>query len=181
MERVIVIGAPGSGKSTVGSLLAQKLDVPFIDTDQLIELESGTSISEIFMEHGESHFRHLEKECIDRVLKRVSDEPAVVSLGGGSILNPQTQQTLKAFSSEPGTTILWLQVDIGEAIKRVGMNQARPLLLGNVRANMIKLLNERTPIYEDLATLSVETSGQSPDVVSQLVAELVAAGEQRHD
>lgn len=172
-----MIGAPGSGKSTVGSLLAKQLDVPFIDTDQLIEVETGTSISNIFMEHGESHFRQIEKACIERVLERVSREPAVVSLGGGSILNAQTQQSLKDFSSAQGATILWLQVDIGEAIKRVGMNQARPLLLGNVRANMIKLLNERLPIYEDLATLSIQTSGQSPEVISELVCELVAAGE----
>lgn len=177
MGTIIVIGAPGSGKSTVGSLLAKQLDVPFIDTDQLIEVETGTSISNIFMEHGESHFRQIEKECIERVLERVSREPAVVSLGGGSILNAQTQQSLKDFSSAPGATILWLQVDIGEAIKRVGMNQARPLLLGNVRANMITLLNERLPIYEDLATVSIQTSGQSPEVISELVCELVAVGE----
>lgn len=181
MGTIIVIGAPGSGKSTVGSLVAQQLDVPFIDTDKLIEMETGTSISEIFMEYGEGHFRQIEKECIDRVLERVSLEPAVVSLGGGSILNAEAQQSLKDFSSAPGTTILWLQVDIGEAIKRVGMNQARPLLLGNVRSNMINLLNERLPIYEDLATMTVQTSGQSPEVISKFVCELVAAGDQSHD
>ena len=176
MSTVILIGAPGSGKTTAGSLLARRLGQSFIDTDKVIEEEAGMPISEIFLEHGEDYFRKLEKQCIERVLDQVAVDPAVVSLGGGSVLNPQTQEVLKGFRGIPGNNIIWLHVDISEAIKRIGMNQARPLLLGNVRSNMIKLLNDRTPIYQELASASVETSGQAPETVVDSIVELVNKG-----
>lgn len=181
MESVIVIGAPGAGKSTVGSLLAEKFGLPFIDTDQLIEAENHTTISEIFLEFGEEHFRKLEKECIDRVIEQVSSKPTVVSLGGGSILNPDTQKVLKVFQKQPGKKIVWLHVEISDSIKRIGMNQARPLLLGNVRSNMITLLNARTPIYQELADIRVETTGLEPQQVVDNLADLLVSGGEVHD
>ena len=176
MSTVILIGAPGSGKTTAGALLARKLGQSFIDTDQVIEEEAAMPISEIFLEHGADYFRKLEKQCIQRVLDQVAVDPAVVSLGGGSVLDPQTQEVLKRFRGIQSNKIIWLHVDISEAIKRIGMNQARPLLLGNVRSNMIKLLNERTPIYQELASASVETSGQAPEAVVNSIFELINEG-----
>jgi shikimate kinase len=157
MESIVLIGAPGSGKSTVGKLLAEHLNADFFDTDQLIETEANMSISDIFLNNDEKYFRKLERACVNSVLERAKTSHSVISLGGGSILDPETQKDL-----EPHV-VVWLRVLIGEAMKRVGMNQARPLLLGNVRANMIKLLEQRTPIYESLADITVDSSQMSPE------------------
>jgi shikimate kinase len=156
MQSLVLIGAPGSGKSTVGKLLAELLNVAFVDTDQIIESQERMSISDIFLTHDEIHFRKLERECVSSALMAASRQISVISLGGGSILDPATQQELSPF------IVVWLKVSIGEAMKRVGMNQARPLLLGNVRANMITLLEKRTPIYESLATVTIDTSQSTP-------------------
>ena len=105
----------------------------------------------------------------------------VVSLGGGSILNPDTQKVLKVFQKQPGKKIVWLHVEISDSIKRIGMNQARPLLLGNVRSNMITLLNARTPIYQELADIRVETTGLEPQQVVDHLADLLVSGGEVHD
>jgi shikimate kinase len=164
MQSVVLIGAPGSGKSTVGKLLAEHLNVAFVDTDSVIEAKADMSISDIFLNHDEKYFRKLERECVASTLEDAVINSVVISLGGGSILDPETQKGLEAFH------VIWLQVPIGEAMKRVGMNQARPLLLGNVRANMIKLLEQRTPIYASLANTTIETSQLTPkECVDQIL------------
>jgi shikimate kinase len=170
MSSLVLIGAPGSGKSTVGKLLAEELNVSYVDTDQVIESNEGMSISDIFLNHDEKHFRNLERECVSLVLKEATNETSVISLGGGSILDPDTQLDLESF------VVVWLKVSIGEAMKRVGMNQARPLLLGNVRSNMINLLEKRTPIYESLASVTVDTSQLSPAESVAKIREFMSSG-----
>jgi len=161
MKSLVLIGAPGSGKSTIGRVLAAKAHVPFIDTDQLIEKQAGESISGIFVDKGEAYFRSLEREQVGQSLREALRVPVILSLGGGSVLDPETQQELGQHE------VAWLQVNIAEALKRVGMNQSRPLLLGNVRANMINMLQERTPIYQSLANVTIDTSGRSPEECAQ--------------
>lgn len=157
-ETVILVGAPGSGKSTVGALLAERMGVPFADVDAVIEDRAGRSISEIFTDDGEPAFRALEETTTIELLSR----PGVVSLGGGAILSPVSRAALK------GRRVVWLQVSVSGAVKRVGLNAARPLLLGNVRGRLLTLLNERAPLYAEVASQRVDTDDAEP-------AEIVAA------
>ncbi len=172
---LVLIGAPGSGKSTIGRILAKSLNLPFVDTDELVEVQAGESISNIFVNQGESHFRALERECVQLALEESVRNPAIISLGGGSILNVDTQRDLSNYP------VAWLRVKISEALKRVGMNQARPLLLGNVRSNLISLLQERTPIYEKLSDIILDTSEISPEKCAEQLAVLMKQSGVDHD
>ncbi|NDA49553.1 MAG: shikimate kinase [Actinobacteria bacterium] len=166
--RAIIIGAPGAGKTSVGRRVAERLGVEFHDSDAAIEKRAGKPVSDIFLSDGETEFRRLEREVIAESLK---DIDGVLSVGGGAVLDPDTRE---AFSRH---TVVWLEVDLGNATKRVGMNSARPLLMGNVRGTMTTMLNERTPLYEEVATVTVETSGRPlKDVVDDVVAELKRVG-----
>ena len=166
--RAIIIGAPGAGKTSVGRRVAERLGVEFADSDAAIEKRAGKPVSDIFLSDGETEFRRLEREVIAESLK---DIDGVLSVGGGAVLDPDTRE---AFSRH---TVVWLEVDLGNATKRVGMNSARPLLMGNVRGTMTTMLNERTPLYEEVATVTVDTSGRPlKDVVNDVVAELKRVG-----
>ena len=134
-------GAPGSGKSTVGKLLAAELGREFVDVDAVIEERAGKPIAEIFVDEGEPAFRALEEATTLELL----DRPAVISLGGGAVLSAAVRQALAEHQ------VVWLQVSAGAAADRVGLNSARPLLLGNVRGRLIQLLNQRTPLYAEVA------------------------------
>lgn len=162
----VLIGAPGAGKSTVGRRVAERLKVPFVDTDALIEQESGMSVSEMFVELGEPEFRRLEEIAVERAL---AQETGIVALGGGAILSELTRARLA------GHTVVWLRVNVSDAASRVGMNQARPLLLGNVRGRLTQLLNERTPLYESVATVTIDTDGRAVREVTSSVLAAVAA------
>jgi len=163
--RLVLVGAPGSGKSTVGALLAQRWGVPFADVDAVIEGRTGRSIAEIFADDGEPAFRALEEATTAELL----DEPGVLALGGGAVLSPATRAALA------GQPVVWLQVTIAHAAGRVGLNEARPLLLGNVRGRLVKLLNERTPLYASVAVGTVDTDGLGPDEVADRVEALAVA------
>ncbi len=166
--RAIIIGAPGAGKTSVGRRVAERLGVEFRDSDAAIEKRASKPVSDIFLSDGETEFRRLEREVIAESLK---DADGVLSVGGGAVLDPDTRE---AFSHH---TVVWLEVDLGNATKRVGMNSARPLLMGNVRGTMTTMLNERTPLYEEVATVTVDTSGRPlKDVVNDVVAELKRVG-----
>ena len=159
---IILIGAPGAGKSSVGKRLARKLGLGFVDVDQRIEEVVGKPIAEIFADQGEAHFRALEEEA---TLELIEAED-VVALGGGAVMNPRIREAMK------GHDVIWLKVSIGQATRRVGLNTARPLLMGNMRARLIELLRERTPVYEAVSTQVVDTDGRgSSEVADQLAAE----------
>ena len=164
----VVIGAPGAGKSTVGRRVAESLHVPFTDTDRLIEERAGMSVADIFVTEGEPAFREREEQAVADALAGVG----VVALGGGAVTSPLTRERLA------GHTVVWLQVGLSDAARRVGMNTARPLLLGNVRQTMGRLLEERLPLYASVATITVETTGRP---VREVVAEVVAALEEGED
>ncbi len=159
---IVLIGAPGAGKTSVGKRLARKLGRTFVDVDQRIEQVVGKPVAEIFADEGEAHFRALEEEATLELL----ESHDVISLGGGAVMNPRIRGALE------GHEVVWLKVSIGQATRRVGMNKARPLLLGNVRGRLIELLRERTPVYEAVATQSVDTDGRgSVEVADALAAE----------
>ena len=160
----VLVGAPGAGKSTVGRRLATALGVDFADSDALIEEELGMSVSDIFVRLGEPAFRAKELEVIGHALRQ-SD--GVLALGGGAIVNAQTREALH------GHQVIWLQVDIASATSRVGMNTARPLLIGNVRGKMAELMAARAPLYEHVSTITINTSGRKVrEVVDELLGQL---------
>lgn len=149
MSRIVLIGAPGSGKSTVGVALAAHLQWPFVDTDALIELKESKRITDIFVEDGEAYFRSVEFETLQEVLLEPS---AVISLGGGAPIPQRAQDLLLSSDS----VIVFLDVSLATAAPRVGFNRDRPLLLGNPRAQWQALSDQRRPIYEKLATQSIK-------------------------
>lgn len=160
---IVLVGAPGSGKSTVGRLLAAELGREFVDVDSVIEERAGKPISEIFVDEGEPAFRATEEATTAELLERPG---VVLSLGGGAVLSARTRQALAEHH------VVWLQVSAGNAAERVGLSSARPLLLGNVRGRLIRLLNQRTPLYAEVATSSVVTDTRTADeVVAVIIGE----------
>ncbi|MHB1213211.1 MAG: shikimate kinase [Candidatus Nanopelagicales bacterium] len=159
----VIVGSPGAGKTSVGRRVAERLGVGFIDTDHVVEERAGRPIPDIFVNEGEEAFRALEAQAVGETL---SASQGVVALGGGAVLRAETQQALA------GCTVVWLKVGVPDAANRVGLNTARPLLLGNVRGTLGTLLEQRNPVYERLATVVVDTSGKS---LRQVTDEVVAA------
>lgn len=171
MLSAILIGPPGSGKSSVGKSLAQRMGVEFSDTDTIIEKKWNKSISDIFVESGEPYFREIERAV---VLDRLEKGVGVLSLGGGSVLDQQAQSALR---NNP-TPIVFLDVSLASASPRVGFNRDRPLLVGNPRAKWQELMNARRPIYEELATFTISTDDLTPSQVSSKIVELLAKEDQ---
>lgn len=158
--RVVLIGPMGAGKTTVAGLLAEAWGVGVRDTDADIEAAEGRAIADIFVDSGEDHFRELE---IAAVAEALAGHDGVLALGGGAVLDESTRALLA------GHTVVFLRVGLSDAVKRVGLGSGRPLLLGNVRGRIKALLDERTPIYESLATVVVDTDGRSPaDVADEI-------------
>jgi shikimate kinase len=159
--KAIVIGPPGSGKTTVGLLLSERLGVPFRDTDHDVEAAAGKPVGDIFVDDGEERFRELERTAVAEAL---AAHEGVLALGGGAILDAATQEALA------GHHVIYLEVGLSDAVKRVGLASARPLLVLNPRSQFRKLMEERRPIYEGLAALKVSTDGREPaDIVDEIV------------
>ena len=166
MPRLVLIGPPGCGKSTVGAALANKLSIDFVDTDTQIETSFGHKISVIFVDKGEAFFRDLEFAALVESLQ-VSD--CVLSLGGGAPIAHRAQELLKACACP----IFFLDVSLAVAAPRVGFNRDRPLLLSNPRAQWQSLAETRRPIYESLATFVIKVDSMSvEEVVNEIAAKL---------
>jgi len=157
---VVLIGPPGSGKTTVGHALATLLGAELRDTDRAIEVQQRRSVSDIFLDEGEPRFRELERA---EVAAALSSHRGVLSLGGGAVMDPVTAAALA------GHTVVFLDVGIADAATRVGFNQSRPLLAVNPRAQWTRMMDARRPIYEGLATFTVLTTGRTPqDIASEI-------------
>ncbi|MEU6144751.1 shikimate kinase [Streptomyces sp. NPDC047081] len=156
---VVLVGPMGVGKSTVGELLAERLGVAYRDTDDDIVAAEGRTIAEIFVDEGEPVFRAIEKRAVQRAL---AEHDGVLALGGGSILDPDTRALLAEHR------VLYLSMDVEEAVKRTGLNQARPLLAVNPRKQWRELMEARRALYEEVATAVVATDGRTPEEVAQV-------------
>lgn len=162
--KVVLVGPMGAGKTTVAGLLGAAWGVPVRDTDDDIERAQGRSVSDIFVDSGEAHFRALEVAAVASALE---SHDGVLALGGGAVLDPATRERLA------GHTVVFLRVGLSDAVSRVGLGGGRPLLLGNMRGRIKQLLDERTPVYESVATHTVDTDGRTANEVAGEVAELV--------
>ena len=160
--RVVLVGTMGAGKTTVAQILAERWGIEARDTDHDVEAAQGRAVSEIFVDDGEQTFRSLER---DAVAVALLEHSGVLALGGGAVLDPETRDQLR------GHSVVFLNVGLSDAVKRVGLGSARPLLLGNVRGRIKALIDERLPIYREVATLTVETDGKSPEDVADEIME----------
>ncbi|MDI9833640.1 shikimate kinase [Streptomyces sp. NPDC046928] len=155
---VVLVGPMGVGKSTVGELMAGRLGVGYRDTDDDIVAEQGRTISEIFVDDGEAAFREIEKQAVRRALE---EHDGVLALGGGAILDAGTRALLA------GQRVVYLSMDVEEAVKRTGLNAARPLLAVNPRKQWRELMEARRHLYEEVATAVVATDGRTPEEVTR--------------
>ena len=162
MPNLIIIGPPGAGKSSVGRQLGKVMQIPFSDTDKIIEERTGKKIAEIFLEDGEPIFRKIEREV---VLEEIAKEQGILALGGGSILDAEVDKELSRLKSR----VIYLEVSISNAAPRVGFNKDRPLLAVNPRQQWMALMEKRRPIYERLAGHKVSTDNKKPsEVVNEI-------------
>ncbi|HEY2316180.1 MAG TPA: shikimate kinase [Streptosporangiaceae bacterium] len=168
---IVLVGPPGAGKSTVGAALAARLGVGFTDTDAVVETVAGKPVSEIFITDGEPEFRRLEREAVAAALAADSAATRVVGLGGGAVMDEQTQARLG------GQRVVYLETGFAELVKRVGLDRARPLLIGqNPRAQLKALLERRLPVYSRLAWMTVSTDGRDPDEIAAEIAAVIEGG-----
>lgn len=157
---VILVGPPGAGKSSVGELLAERLGVGFRDTDADIVASAGKPVADIFVDEGEPHFRALEAAAVRTA---VAEHPGVLALGGGAVMRAETEEVLR------GLPVVFLDVALHDAVKRVGLDAPRPLLVGNPRARWRELMEQRRPVYTRVAQAVVNTAGLTPDQVADAV------------
>ena len=164
--RVILIGPMGSGKTTIGQLLASELEIPFRDTDHVIEERASKSVSDIFLEDGEDEFRILEKKVLRDEL--LSDD-TVLALGGGAPISMDAQSALRAIASP----VIYLDISLATVAPRIGFNRDRPLLLHNPRGQWQTLMEARRPIYESIADSIIDVNEKSESEIVSLVLEVI--------
>jgi len=172
---LVLVGPPASGKTTVGTAVAAALGAGFRDTDRDVEEATGSSVADLFLEHGEAHFRDLERAAVTRAL---TEHDGVLALGGGAVMHPETRELLVAHG-RAGGVVVWLDVDLSSAAKRVGLSRDRPLLAVNPRAMLRTMLEDRAPMYREVATARVTTSDRAPDDVVVEVLALLPGGDAR--
>ncbi|MEU8741808.1 3-dehydroquinate synthase [Streptomyces halstedii] len=157
---IVLVGPMGVGKSTVGELLAERLGTTYRDTDADVVAAAGKAIAEIFFDEGEEHFRELERRA---VRDAVDQHTGVLALGGGAVLDAKTRALLA------GRPVAYLAMDVEEAVRRVGLNTARPLLAVNPRRQWRELMDARRHLYEEVARTTVATDERTPEEVAQAV------------
>ncbi|CAL9364212.1 shikimate kinase [Streptomyces thermolilacinus] len=166
---IVLVGPMGSGKSTVGALLAERLGAPYRDTDADIVAAEGREIADIFVEDGEPRFRELERAAVRAAL---AEHTGVLALGGGAILDEGTRALLA------GLPVVYLSMDVEEAVRRVGLGAARPLLAVNPRRQWRELMEARRHLYTEVARVVVATDDKSPDEVAEAILDALELKDQ---
>ena len=165
--RIILIGPMGSGKTTIGKSLAQKLSLEFRDTDSVIEQREQKTVSQIFIEDGEDAFRAIEKEVLKEELQ---GSDTVLALGGGAPISAEAQSALQASDSH----VVYLDISLANVAPRIGFNRDRPLLLNNPRGQWQTLMEARRPIYESVADTVVDVNKRSQSEIVAQILEVLA-------
>ena len=160
MKNIYLVGFMGSGKSTVGKILAEKLNMKFVDIDKLIEEKEGMKIKDIFEQKGESYFRELERKQIEAI---VNQEGLVVSTGGGLGANLDNMNLMKKNGD-----VVWLDVSLNTVLDRLKNDQDRPLLKQPIE-KIKQLFEERKNVYR-LANIRINADKKTP---SQIVEEIL--------
>jgi shikimate kinase len=160
----VLVGTMGAGKTSVGQAVASRMGLPFADTDELIEAQAGKPIPEIFFDDGEDAFRAMERSVVASALSQFG---GILALGGGAIMNDETRALLAEHN------VVWLTVELSDAVKRVGLGAGRPMLAINPRATMKYLLDQRKPLYASVAAHTVATDGREIDDIAAEVVELL--------
>ena len=159
--RAVLVGLPGSGKSTIGRRLAKALGVEMLDTDVAIEQQTGRRIADIFATDGETEFRRIEEAVVRAAL---AEHDGVLSLGGGAVTSPGVRDALA------GHTVVFLEISATEGVRRTGGNTVRPLLAGGDRAEKFRaLMAQRVPLYRQVATIRVNTNRRNPGAVVRYI------------
>ncbi|BBX95912.1 shikimate kinase [Mycobacterium lacus] len=159
--KAVLVGLPGSGKSTIGRRLSKALGVSLLDTDVAIEQQTGRSIADIFATDGETEFRRIEERVVRAAL---ADHDGILSLGGGAVTSPGVRAALA------GHTVIYLEISAAEGVRRTGGNTVRPLLAGPDRAEKYRaLMSKRVPLYRRVATMRVDTNRRNPGAVVRYI------------
>ena len=172
VDKIILVGMMGAGKTTVGRALADRLGWTHCDSDAQVAADTGRSVPELFAERGEAAFRVEESRVLAEALSRPG--PAVVSAAGGVVLSPDNRALLARSGA-----VVWLRADPQLLVRRVGSGQGRPLLDADPATALLELYEARRPLYESVAQITVDVDGRSPgEVVDELLADarLAAAG-----
>ncbi len=164
---VVLVGAAGAGKTTVGRALAEALGTSFVDSDDLVAAAAGMPLDLVMVELGETAYRTHERAAVREALSRTG---CVVALGAGALADPHTREQLEA------VLVAWLRVSAANAANRSGLNAPRPVGLGNVRATMAALIAAQEPNYAEVADIQVDTDFRQVD---EIVAEVTKALEER--
>jgi len=160
VSAIVLVGPPSAGKTSVGSLLAAELGVPFADTDDLVAAAAGKPVGDIFVDDGEQVFRELERGAVARGLDAVGPEGGVLALGSGAVLDPDVRRMLA------GQVIVYLEAGFATVAKRIGMDRPRVVIPGNPRGRLRAMLEERRPVYAGLASVTVATDDMAPEEVA---------------
>lgn len=166
---VVLVGPMGVGKTTVGELLAQRLGLGCRDTDADVVAAAGRPISEIFLDEGEEHFRTLERAAVRTA---VAEHTGILALGGGAVLAAETRALLA------GLPVVFLEMDVADAVKRVGLDAPRPLLMINPRQQWRTLMDERRPLYAEVARAVIDTTGRSPHEIADEILDVLELKQQ---
>jgi len=178
---IVLIGPPSAGKSSVGALLAAELGVPFADTDDLVAAAAGKPVGDIFVDDGEQVFRELERAAVARGLESAgapgapgasgasSPEGGVLALGSGAVLDPDVRRMIA------GRPVVYLEAGFATIAKRTGMDRPRVVIPGNPRGMLRAMLEERRPVYAELATITVPTDDMAPEEVAADLAKRLRA------
>jgi shikimate kinase len=167
---VVLIGPPASGKSSVGPMLADALGLPFADTDVLVAEAASKPVGDIFIDDGEAVFREYERAAVARGLEGFGTSGGVLALGSGAVLDPDVRRMLA------GQVLVYLEAGFGAVAKRTGFDKPRVVIPGNPRGRLRTMLEERRPVYESLATLTVPTDDLAPEEVAANLLRLLYPG-----